>query len=56
MSDKKRPDLIIIEKPETEEIPVKKTVKGHTNPIIKKLAAYTNENLGKFSVKDLFKK
>lgn len=56
MSDEKRPDLIVIEKPETEVIPVKKTVKGHSNPIIKKLTAYTNENLVKFSVKDLFKK
>ena len=54
MNGEKRPDLKVIEQaaPKT----AKKTVQGHSNPILKKLAVYINEDLDKFTVKDLFKK
>lgn len=46
---------VIENETKTEEKVQKKTVL-QTNPIVKKFAEFHQENTGKFSVKDLFKK
>lgn len=51
-------DLTVIENKTLTESreEVKREVKLHTNPIVKKLAKFHNEKRETFSVKDLFKK
>ena len=57
MDDKKERKLTVIERTEEGEQKSDKAVKSHhTNPIMKKLAAFHLEKAAKFSVKDLFKK
>lgn len=57
MDDKKERKLKVIERTEDVEQQSEKTVKSHhTNPIMKKLAAFHLEKTSKFSVKDLFKR
>lgn len=50
-------DFTVIEREttKTEEKVQKKTVL-QTNPIVKKFVEFHHENIGKFNVKDLFKK
>ena len=57
MNRKDERNLTLIEssKNEVKDEVCSKTVR-QTNPIIKKLIAFHNENAEKFSVKDLFKK
>lgn len=57
MDDKKERKLTVIEQTEEAELQSEKIVKSHhTNPIMKKLAAFHFEKASKFTVKDLFKK
>ncbi len=51
----KREFTVIENETKTEEKVQKKTVL-QTNPIVKKFVEFHQENIGKFSVKDLFKK
>ena len=51
----KREFTVIDNETKTEEKVQKKTVL-QTNPIVKKFVEFQQENIGKFSVKDLFKK
>lgn len=52
----KREFTVIENDIKVEEKIEKKSVIHATNPIVKKFAEFHRENLGKFSVKDLFKK
>ncbi len=52
----KREFTIIENKTETVEKHTEKKSSRQTNPIAKKFLEFHNENIGKFSVKDLFKK
>ena len=51
----KREFTVIENETKTEEKVQKKTVL-QTNPVVKKFVEFQQENNGKFSVKDLFKK
>lgn len=52
----KREFTVIENKVNTDEKKLEKKVSRQTNPIAKKFLEFHNENIGKFSVKDLFKK
>lgn len=52
----KREFTVIENKTKTDEKPIEKKVSHQTNPIAQKFLEFHKENLGKFSVKDLFKK
>ncbi len=52
----KREFTVIENKTKTEEKVEKKSVLHSTNPIVKKFVEFHKENIGKFSVKDLFRK
>lgn len=56
--DKKETKLTIIEKTKTEEIEKSSNSSAirYTNPIMKKALEFHQEKIGKFSVKDLFRK
>lgn len=57
MTQKDEKKLILLEGTKTEEQTANKVVSSRqTNPIVKKLLQFHNENSEKFSVKDLFKK
>ncbi len=56
MTQKDEKKLILLEGTKTEEQTTHKVVPRQTNPIVKKLLQFHNENSEKFSVKDLFKK
>ena len=56
--DKKETKLSIIEKAKTEEIQKSSNSSAirDTNPIMKRALEFHKEKIGKFSVKDLFRK
>lgn len=60
MSEKKRTNLTLLEKTfealSEQETLTDKTVNKQTNPIMRKMVVFRQENIGKFTVKDLFKK
>ena len=51
----KREFTVIENETTADEKTEKKSVRHSTNPILKKFVQFHKENLGKFSVKDLFK-
>ena len=52
----KREFTVIENKNKIDEIPIEKKHIHQTNPIEKNFLKFHKENVGKFSVKDLFKK
>ena len=52
----KRDFTVIENKTKADEKIEKQSVRHATNPIMKKFAEFHRENIGKFSVKELFKK